>query len=550
MFRPATALLIGLLGLAAAGPAGADDGPEAPAQRLEEALAALDNPYFEIRERAVRVLSALGRDHPGTVGPRLLELLDGPAGRRRLLAIRILGEMAYEPAIGRLIDRLAAGDNTDPLERVTLVGALVRFQDAAEQALLDSPHRQNPAARLVLARIAMPDVLAFIDAFFDEEGNAGWFEGQFDGLKPRGKPALYALILIAESHFLASDPEYLGTRGYDYRWLALHGLGEFGDAEALGVLRRVAEEIDSALCFQGSDIASIESSKRRAVQNAAVACWKCGDREVLVRHLRHLREEIENLERGFASVRSWGSPPPDQAATLADLYWNLAVCLSPLRLTEEVVRAYRKNMEWGRIAGKLPSQFAVAQYNIACTYSRSGMPEKGLEAFYQAIDLGYMDTGWVLKDGDMEKVRALPEFELALAYVEILKVRENPTPILVRRHKRAALNRIGDAVSRDISDPAWIADQRFASLWNEPLFAWHAARFHARRGDGAAAAAALRRAMQIERRHTPESLDVEVPIETVPLSPDFDRVREHPDLRAFLAEHGLARPGNGEEGDD
>jgi tetratricopeptide (TPR) repeat protein len=45
-------------------------------------------------------------------------------------------------------------------------------------------------------------------------------------------------------------------------------------------------------------------------------------------------------------------------------------------------------------------------YNLACSYSLTGQFERAASALEQALDLGYTDFKWLLKDPDLKKFRS------------------------------------------------------------------------------------------------------------------------------------------------
>ena len=54
-------------------------------------------------------------------------------------------------------------------------------------------------------------------------------------------------------------------------------------------------------------------------------------------------------------------------------------------------------------------------YNLACSFSRMGQPEKALEYLEHAFNSGYEDIDWVEQDTDMDIVRELPRYSEIMA---------------------------------------------------------------------------------------------------------------------------------------
>jgi hypothetical protein len=507
--------------------------------RIEEAIRSLSSRYFDDRERGIERLNTLARESKVAVGEKLVPLLQNPDPRLRLLGIRLIGEIAYKPALPRIAALIPELDAAGPWERATLIEAFEKFGPEAEKHVLERNLDANPLGRIILGRIALGDVLKFIKDFLDEENSSGWFEGQFDPLKPRGKSVVYALMIIVETYFSPEDLSFFEASSAEadqIRWLAIHGLGEIRDPVAVPLLKSLIRDIESFTTERSGDEldpSQVEKFVRFVTRNAAVACWKCGDREPLVDRVRRIREEISSINR---PVRS-----SFEMDKLGDLFWDLAITLSPFGLVDEVVEAYQKNIHWKRRGNTPAREYAVAQYNIACAWSKAGMAEKGLDALYEAFRMGYTDLDWIEVDGDLDAVRALPEYRLAIAYASIAKLAESGGSRDTRRKLvNQALMDIGAAVSRGITDPTWFKRDRFAAVSHEPGFHWHLARFHALAGRAPECASRLRRCLEQDR--PPERIrpdwELAFDLEALSESPDFEKVRGHAAIRALLSEQG------------
>jgi tetratricopeptide (TPR) repeat protein len=520
--------------------------------RIEKALESLRSRFFDEREKGMQSLVSLAKTRKVAVGERLMSLLEDSDPRLRLLGIRLLGEIAYEPALPRIAALIPEMDTASAWERATLIEAFEKYGTAAERHILEKGFDSKPLGRIVLGRSALPDVLKFIKAFLDDEGNSGWYDGQFEALRPRGKSVIYALMLVVENYFTPHDLTLLeatGMKAYTILWLALHGLGELGDPAAVPLLKSIDRNAD-AIQRDWSKLPSlnITGSFTRFIRRfATIACWKCGDREPLVQRVRILREEISELA---ASVKprtgepfGWNRDPREQMGELADLYWDLAVSLSSFGLVEEVVEAYRRNMDWRQRLNPDSREYAVAQYNIACAWSKANKPKKGLQALEEAFRIGYGDLAWIEKDGDLESVRALPEYHLVIAYAHVQRLKDSvDLEEELEKTRREILRQVGAAVTYGLTDPSWIEHKHFVAVRNEPEFHWHAARFHARAGRAEACARWLRTALERDaarmKNVAPEERNPAVRLEDVKTSEDFRAVRDHPAVRAVLRGHG------------
>ena len=57
---------------------------------------------------------------------------------------------------------------------------------------------------------------------------------------------------------------------------------------------------------------------------------------------------------------------------------------------------------------RLKPQEPEAWYNLACSYAMVGLKDLAFEALHKAIDLGYGDAGWMMKDPDLRSLRDDP----------------------------------------------------------------------------------------------------------------------------------------------
>lgn len=66
----------------------------------------------------------------------------------------------------------------------------------------------------------------------------------------------------------------------------------------------------------------------------------------------------------------------------------------------------------------LRPESALAHYNLSCSLTLTGQIEEALLALKKAIDLGYSDAPWMLKDPDLDGLRDLPAFHELVDYAK------------------------------------------------------------------------------------------------------------------------------------
>jgi tetratricopeptide (TPR) repeat protein len=60
-------------------------------------------------------------------------------------------------------------------------------------------------------------------------------------------------------------------------------------------------------------------------------------------------------------------------------------------------------------------------YNLACSYSLTDQIERAALALEKAIQLGYSDFKWLVRDPDLKKLRAHPAFEEIRNHIRAMK---------------------------------------------------------------------------------------------------------------------------------
>ena len=77
----------------------------------------------------------------------------------------------------------------------------------------------------------------------------------------------------------------------------------------------------------------------------------------------------------------------------------------------------------GRFADGLEVDLTLAQahpgdpyvwYNLGCSYALTGRPDDAFAALERAIQLGYADRGWLLKDDNLKVLHSDPRFALLI----------------------------------------------------------------------------------------------------------------------------------------
>lgn len=73
---------------------------------------------------------------------------------------------------------------------------------------------------------------------------------------------------------------------------------------------------------------------------------------------------------------------------------------------------------------RLEPQNPLVFYNLACSYSLTDHFDRAALALDKALELGYRDFNWLIKDPDLKKLRAQPAYEELREKINALKKKE------------------------------------------------------------------------------------------------------------------------------
>jgi hypothetical protein len=98
----------------------------------------------------------------------------------------------------------------------------------------------------------------------------------------------------------------------------------------------------------------------------------------------------------FESVLRRNPGYTDVIEILGGLYTRHGRITDGLRMDRRMVRLQPAN--------------ATARYNLACSLALCRRKADALKALREAVDLGYEDIAWMMKDADLKELREHPEF--------------------------------------------------------------------------------------------------------------------------------------------
>ena len=79
-----------------------------------------------------------------------------------------------------------------------------------------------------------------------------------------------------------------------------------------------------------------------------------------------------------------------------------------------LARRHHEGVEFDRRIARLRPHDALARYNLACSLVLTRQHDEALTELRRAVELGYRDFAFMLKDRDLEPVRRDPRFRALL----------------------------------------------------------------------------------------------------------------------------------------
>ena len=82
---------------------------------------------------------------------------------------------------------------------------------------------------------------------------------------------------------------------------------------------------------------------------------------------------------------------------------------------------YNEGLNVDERLAELEPENPLVFYNLACSYSLTDQCERAADAIERALDLGYHDFNWLVKDSDLKKLRAHPRYKAIREAIRALK---------------------------------------------------------------------------------------------------------------------------------
>jgi tetratricopeptide (TPR) repeat protein len=317
-----------------------------------------------------------------------------PTARTVLASLARSPDAALGEAARRAADRIADLDRA----RARLAG-LVAEGTATERV----------RARVLLGHLARHDVERGMLAVH-EAGSEGYYDGMYSRLecivRESGEAGVYLRVL---AHVIRDDPwpedgvPGSPTASYGNLEPVPRDLGHLGvrqvAAQALGDVGTGHPQLAASLAGWLYENAHQYTEYENQLEfDIALSLAALGEQGPLQVAIGEFRDRLEQLGRG-----GWALLERERiSARLAGAYGRLG-------RHREAADLYRK------ILAESGQFDPVTRYNLACALARDGQPDAAMQSLRLAVRYGYgkdpSQITWLERDGDLESLRDLPEFE-------------------------------------------------------------------------------------------------------------------------------------------
>lgn len=286
----------------------------------------------------------------------LIEALKNKSPNIRAAAAGILGFIGGEtaaPALARLIK------DKDESVKTAVREALARIGPAAVKYIAEVLKGGTDAERKEFELTISRMVTTIIVNLVGPNNGFGTYPGQFTDLEKLGRHAGPRLVKIARDADMPSS----------YRYLAVSAMGCLNDKSVMPALKEIFRK---------------EAEFLR--DEAALSLALLGDDS-------YIKEVVQEYQ-------TKAKKGPNQYA----YHSELALIYHKLRDWDKAEAQYKH-------AIKANPTYGLTHYNYACLLSVRGRTKEALSALKSALENNYRDGGWLMRDGELDNIRKLPEFQ-------------------------------------------------------------------------------------------------------------------------------------------
>jgi len=365
----------------------------------------LDNKYLSTRKTARKKLVEAG----ASAVPSLMKAAKNGSFRVRQNSLIVLGKIRDDRAIPLLI-RSYLDENLDirAAARRAIQHFGARALDPMRMYIKKHP-QQGKRLKDLKERMLRLRVEKTLMNEISEEGGGGFYDGQFNELKPLGPDVVPYLkkIALGEYEFLRSVPPHVreirergGFSSDPISRMAVEAMGVVGTDEQVPFLKKIVGDRPSTTGLK---------------EAAAVALYRIGHKEPL----RQLKDQLETQYKQAQNE--------NRGLVLARYGNRYATILARMDREEEVIKVYKSLLN-NDLSGNMPRSYKqLWWYNLACSYAQTNQKKNAMSALRKSVELGYRDHGWLSIDGDLDPIRGMSAFK------KIKKKAKNKKPTIRTR---------------------------------------------------------------------------------------------------------------------
>lgn len=232
------------------------------------------------------------------------------------------------------------------------------------------------------------------------QGGLGFYQGQFDGmlyLKGDAADPLVEIFTKPDYAFVTIEYEENDVMSYTIRYLAGQAIPSF--ARWMRPLQK--EQIQDKLRQM---VSGTEEKEKQLREVGILALYFLGETSFLRAQILDHESEIQ-VCRMILEQRGMGEE------VLKEYKSKIAESYSELGLIYLHIRQEKKGVELLQKAIAFDPSSALPYYNLACAYSCLAKIEDALSALEAAVERGYEDYQWMLKDGDLRNLHKTERFQ-------------------------------------------------------------------------------------------------------------------------------------------
>lgn len=375
----------------------------AAADRLDGRVLMLLRQLGDRRASVRRTAAAELRRLPDDLNPALVRRLRTLGPREQLELMDVLAARKAPGTAEAIVDLIVIHEPASDTRLIRALGAFgVEGWECLSHRLFGKPDEMPPANRQprleqFYGLFIRQHILGIFLTQLERGGRLGYFAEMYTPVFRYGPIAVDTL-----AQFVSNENNILNSVKPDdvapLQIAAARTLGEspFRDR----TIRALRGVLQRRLPEQPMPRPVVSSDTNRLERACKYSLYILGDRELAQQILDNDRRQAEAQRNSPQAFNSWS----DLGHTYIHVKeYGLAV--------EAYRQALRIAEQFARVGADWQERVAMANFNLACAFSRLGDAESALGAIRRAVDLGYANWEWMFRDGDLRTLWGFDGFK-------------------------------------------------------------------------------------------------------------------------------------------